>query len=190
MDGKKYRKYMETSQTAPLLKIIDRERSGEDIQIATEKEKIVSPFIEVLREITMANIILGTGHVSVQEIKKLVEEAKKIGIKKILVNHPELNIINMFLKDQIDLAKKGVYFERCFFVATPLGQRMDPAKIAEAIRTVGPESTILATDLGQVDNPSPVEGLQSYIRSILKRGITKEEIEIMVRVNPLRLING
>lgn len=74
-------------------------------------------------------------------------------------------------------------------VTTSLGQRMNPARIAEAIRRVGPESTILATDFGQADNPSPVKGLKSYVRSMLKEGITEKEINLMVRVNPHKLLN-
>jgi len=66
---------------------------------------------------------------------------------------------------------------------------MSPARIAEAIRRVGPESTILATDLGQADNPSPVEGLKRFIRSMLKEGITEEEIDLMVHINPGKIIN-
>ncbi|TET98771.1 MAG: hypothetical protein E3J23_06225, partial [Candidatus Stahlbacteria bacterium] len=73
-------------------------------------------------------------------------------------------------------------------VTTSLGQRMNPARIAEAIRRVGPESTILATDFGQADNPSPVEGLRSYVRSMLKEGLREKEINLMSRVNPCELL--
>lgn len=38
------------------------------------------------------------------------------------------------------------------------------------------------------DNPSPVEGLRSYVRSMLKEGITEKEINLMVRVNPCELL--
>ncbi|TES87116.1 hypothetical protein E3J95_00210 [Candidatus Aerophobetes bacterium] len=120
----------------------------------------------------------------------LVQEAIELWVNKILVNNPELDIINMSLEDQVGLAEKGVYFERCFFVTTCLGQRMSPARIAEAIGRVGPESTILATDLGQADNPSPVEGFKSFIRSMLKEGITEKEIDLMVRVNPGELVSS
>ena len=65
---------------------------------------------------------------------------------------------------------------------------MNPARIAEAIRRVDAESTILATDFGQAHNPSPVEGLTSYIRSMLKEGLTEKEINLMVRVNPCELL--
>lgn len=188
ISAQNHRRKLATSKVGPLLKSLGGEELGEGIRIRDEGGNISSELGEVLKEIARANIILATGHLSVQEIKILVEEAIKLGVRKILVNHPELDIINMSLDDQLVLAKKGVYFERCFFVTTSLGQRMNPARIAEAIRRVGAESTILATDFGQADNPSPVKGLKSYVRSMLKEGITEKEINLMVRVNPCELL--
>lgn len=178
-----------TSQVGPFLRNLGGEELGEGIRIINERGSISPTLCEVLEEIARANIILATGHLSVREIKILVQEATKLGVRKILVNHPELDIINMSLEDQLGLAEKGVYFERCFFVTTCLGQRMNPARIAEAIRRVGPESSILATDFGQVENPSPVEGFKTFIRSMLRQGVAEEEVDLMVRINPGELIS-
>jgi len=60
--------------------------------------------------------------------------------------------------------------------------------IPQEFRDKYPESIILDTDFGQADNPSPVEGLASYVRSMLKEGITEKEINLMVRVNPCELL--
>lgn len=190
ISAQNHRKKLNSSKVGPLLRSLEGEKPGKDVRIIDEKGKISSVLKEVFKEIAHASIILATGHLSVKEIKILVQEAIELGVKKILVNHPELDIINMSLEDQVGLAEKGVYFERCFFVTTYLGQRMSPARIAEAIRRVGPESTILATDLGQADNPSPVEGFKSFIRSMLRQGITEKEIDLMVRVNPGELMNS
>ncbi|MCK5553080.1 MAG: hypothetical protein KAJ09_08045, partial [Deltaproteobacteria bacterium] len=57
-----------------------------------------------------------------------------------------------------------------------------------AIKRVGPESTILATDLGQVDNPSPIDGLRMFLDRLLQSGIPEKDLEVMVKKNPKHLL--
>jgi microsomal dipeptidase-like Zn-dependent dipeptidase len=60
--------------------------------------------------------------------------------------------------------------------------------IAAAVRQVGSETTVLATDFGQPENPSPVEGLQRYIAGLMELGIGQTDIDRMVRTNPAWLL--
>jgi hypothetical protein len=53
---------------------------------------------------------------------------------------------------------------------------------------VGPEHYILASDLGQVHNPSPAEGLRIYMMMLLERGISVDEISTMVKDNPKQIL--
>ena len=46
----------------------------------------------------------------------------------------------------------------------------------------------MSTDLGQAHNPAPAEGMRMMIATMLKCGITEKEIELMVKVNPARLL--
>jgi predicted metal-dependent TIM-barrel fold hydrolase len=61
-------------------------------------------------------------------------------------------------------------------------------EVIEVIRKAGPQQCVLATDFGQVFMPSPVEGLRMFILSLMNQGITREEIDIMVRKNPAKLL--
>jgi len=56
--------------------------------------------------------------------------------------------------------------------------------MARDIREVGFESTILATDLGQPDNPYPVEGLEQFVERMRGEGFSPSEIERMTAANP------
>jgi predicted metal-dependent TIM-barrel fold hydrolase len=60
--------------------------------------------------------------------------------------------------------------------------------VIDVIRRAGPERCVMATDFGQVFNPSPVEGLRMFILSLMNQGISSEEIHIMVRKNPAKLL--
>ncbi len=61
--------------------------------------------------------------------------------------------------------------------------------IVEMIRAVGPERTVLATDLGQIHNPPPWEGLRMFVRVLLEKGIPKGHLRKMVQDNPAFLLN-
>ena len=61
---------------------------------------------------------------------------------------------------------------------------------AAAIKEVGPQNFILATDLGQTGNPSPPDGLQFFVADLLKAGISKDEVIKMGREVTGKLLMG
>jgi predicted TIM-barrel fold metal-dependent hydrolase len=59
---------------------------------------------------------------------------------------------------------------------------------AKAIKEVGAQHCIMATDLGQYLNPTPADGMKEFILELQKRGITNEQINWMAKKNPARLL--
>jgi hypothetical protein len=143
--------------------------------------------MEILEILRKHDVILSTGHLSQDESILLVEEAKKRGIKKILVTHPDHFFIQMSVKVQKELAKKGIFFDRCF--PTRRTSPLTMEQMAKRIREVGVASSILTSDFGQPENPFPIEGLRSYIQQFIQLGFSAREIDQMVRINPSRLLN-
>jgi len=164
---------------------------GEGITILDEAGKLLPDVHEILSLIARHNAILGTGHLSILEILTLVSAARASGVRRILITHPELPIVAMPLEVQQVLKEEGVFFERCFlgtishsrFGGYPLEM------IVNAIRQVGVESTVLATDLGQSGNPLPAEGMRQFIQELIRHGITEAQIERMARQNPASLLD-
>jgi predicted TIM-barrel fold metal-dependent hydrolase len=62
-------------------------------------------------------------------------------------------------------------------------------KIAEAIRGIGAEHTIMSTDSGQWLNPVPVQQMGIYIKDMLDLGISEKEVRTMVSTNPARMLS-
>ena len=151
---------------------------------------VVKPeLVEILKLIAEANIILATGHLSVPEIKAVVDAAVAAGVRKILVNHPELWLIGMSIEDQRELSAKGAMMEACIRSVTAPGDRdASPKSIAEQIRGVGAAHVVMATDYGQVDSPPAPEGMRWYIAQMLECGISPADIEVMMKANPSRLL--
>ncbi len=164
------------------------------ISILDEAGALRPVVFEILDQIAQQDAVLGTGHLSVQEIQHLVPAAQAAGVKRILITHPELSITNMSIAVQQALAGPGVFFERCLIATVPPGPLVPPgptvplSAIAAAVRQVGPETTVLATDFGQPENPSPVEGLQRYIAGMMELGISRKDIERMTQINPAGLL--
>jgi hypothetical protein len=163
----------------------ERKRGG--ISILNRKGSLTKEGMEILEILRNHDVILSTGHLSQDESILLVEEAKKRGIKKILVTHPDHFFIQMPVEVQKELAGKGVFFDRCF--PTRRTSPLTMEQMAKRIREVGVASSILTSDFGQPENPFPVEGLRSYIQQFIQLGFSTQEIDQMVRINPSRLLN-
>jgi len=140
----------------------------------------------VLEMIARANAVLGTGHIAPQETLALASIAREAGIKKILVTHPEFDAVAMDLATQAKLADQGAFFERCFHTLNGAPGRA--RAMAEAIRYLGPESTVLASDSGQLGGPSPAHALLRFCEELHLHGITENQLSMMVRDNPAWLL--
>jgi hypothetical protein len=151
--------------------------------------KINGNLLEILHLIAEHDAILGTGHLSTEEILALVPAARRAGVQKILITHPEHPPVEMPPAEQEELRDRyGVLFERCL-ITTTLGHGHLPfEQLAEVIRRVGPETTVIATDFGQPENLTPVEGLACYIAHLRAHGFAEAQISRMSRTNPAQLL--
>jgi Family of unknown function (DUF6282) len=163
----------------------EKKRGG--ISILNRKGSLTKEVMEILEILSKHDVILSTGHLSQDESILLVREGKKRGIKKILVTHPDHFFIQMPVKVQKELARKGIFFDRCF--PTRRTSPLTMEGMAKRIREVGVASSVLTSDFGQPENPFPVEGLRSYIQQFIQLGFSDQEIDQMVRINPSRLLN-
>jgi microsomal dipeptidase-like Zn-dependent dipeptidase len=84
-----------------------------------------------------------------------------------------------------------LYFERCFLgtISHSKFGGYTLERVVNAIRQVGVESNVLATDLGQSANPLPAEGMRQFIKELIGQGFSEEQIERMARHNPAGLVD-
>lgn len=158
------------------------------VRVFAENGDPVPELPPILDRIAEAGIILGTGHLSAREIMLLTPLAKQHGVRKILATHPEFGCIGMRVDDQRALAAQGVIFERCFYASCST-QQYSVQLMAHDIKAVGSESTVLASDLGQMELLHPTEGLLAFARALHAEGIAEADIERMLRANPAELLN-
>jgi len=146
---------------------------------------------EVLQVIALAaknQLTLETGHSSSEEGLLLVHEARRQGVGHVVVTHAMQAPVHMTIPQMQEAARAGAFIE---FVYGSLIGRNPELKIADftkAIRAVGPESCILASDLGQPGNPLHPDGLASFFEALRKEGFSQAEIDRMAKTNPARAL--
>lgn len=143
---------------------------------------------EILGLVAKAGICLSTGHLAPAEIRVLVPAARKAGVTRVLVTHPDHSITGIGIEEQKALAAEGAILEKdANTFAAPWHSTTIEAMV-KSIREVGPAHCVLATDYGQLHSPSPVEGLRVFIQLCLEQGVSEAEIRTMVAENPARLL--
>jgi len=169
-----------------------RELTGKSGGIDTVRDgKVVPALVDVLKLIAEKNAILATGHLSSEEIFVVVEEARKQGVEKIVITHPEFFVVNMSIQEQKRMVEDyQVYLERCY--AQPIGGGKYKSNLADnvrAIEEVGYESTIVSTDGGQVENPIWSQALTEYIQYLTDHHIPQYAIDTMTKRNPAKMLD-
>ncbi len=143
---------------------------------------------QILDLVAEADTAVATSHLDFEESKALVEEARRRGVKKIVATHVKFVTASMSVDEQRWMAERGVFLELCYSSLSPAWRSTSIDEVAGEVREVGPEHYILASDLGQIHNPPPSEGLRIYVLMLLERGFEPEEIRVMVKDNPERLL--
>jgi predicted TIM-barrel fold metal-dependent hydrolase len=159
------------------------------ISILDDRGRLLPPVERILEIVKNYDMVVATGHLPVNEALMLVESAVKKGITKIVATHALGWHVDTYftVEQQRRMADMGALVEYCFVTTIPEGG-IDPKDMVAAIKAVGAARCILSTDLGQANNPTPVEGMRMMITSMLDNGLTEKEIEVMVKINPARLL--
>ena len=152
--------------------------------------KVVPELIDVFTLIRDHDAVLGTAHISPEDAFVVVEAARKAGVKKIVVTHPEWWIVGMSVRDQIRLVRDyGVILERCF--AQNMGGGRYESNLPgnlEIIRAVGYQNVLVSTDGGQMENPHWEIAMEQYMQFLLDGDIPEDHIRYMTRELPARLL--
>ncbi len=169
------------------------EKMGQDLSKCVEVTrdgKVLPEVKSVLQLVKDHGAVLGTGHISPEECFLVVEEAKKMGIDKVVVTHPEWWIVGMSVEDQLRLVKDyDVYLERCY--AQNMGGGKYKSNLpdnVEIIKTCGYKNVMISTDGGQVENPHWELALGEYLDYLADHGIPEDQIYYMTHTIQERLL--
>jgi len=168
---------------------VGRELPDVPVKVLDEKGELRPEARLILELIAEADAILSSGHVSVPEALALLRGAKEAGVRKMLINHPDF-VIDASEEDVKEFVRLGAYIEHsmCMYHPESTFHLWNFDRLKRWIELVGPERTLLGSDLGQKNNPLPVDGLRYTVEKLLDIGIKEQEIEFMIRKNSETLL--
>jgi hypothetical protein len=141
--------------------------------------------VAVIEAIARHQLVLATGHLARDEIFTVVDVARAAGVRDIVITHPDYPSQALRTQDQVALAERGAWLERCFVPC--FTGRVPFSRVIESTRATGCASTFLSTDLGQVKNPPVEDGLALFADVFLAAGFPESDVREMVVDNTRRL---
>jgi len=143
---------------------------------------------DVISIIAKYGLVLATGHSSADEGLLLLREGRRQGVRQMVVTHAMLAPVLMDLPHMTEAVKLGAFIE---FVGGSLATSDAETRLrrfTEAIRSLGPASCILSSDLGQPGNALPADGFGEFLVALRAKGFSDREIALMSKENPARLL--
>jgi hypothetical protein len=159
------------------------------IRILDDAGALLPEVYEVLDLVAERDVILGTCHLSHEEIHTLVPAAFDRGVQKVLITHPYFKVPGFELEDVKALTGLGAYAEFGYCTVSPMWGHAALSRIVETIQAIGPERAVLMSDTGQRHNPMPAESLRVFAQSIFESGIDEAAVDRMIKQNPWDLLD-
>jgi len=133
---------------------------------------------DVLRAVARHGLVLATGHLGRDDAFAVVDAALAEGVETVVVTHPEFTSQRYTVDDQVALAARGCFFDRC--LSTPWSGKADWEYVFAGIRAVGLERNLFSSDFGNPDYPPVEDGLGLWADRLLEAGFAEDEAQGMI----------
>jgi len=136
------------------------------------------------------DLILATGHNSGPEVKLLVQEAVKAGVKHVIITHPLLDIVDMTpaeIKEVVALGPE-IYAEFTSQFGNPNAKPEMVKTYVDAIRAVGLEHSFVSTDTGQLGSAFQPDAMANVAKTLRANGFTEHDIDMLFKINPAKIL--
>lgn len=150
--------------------------------------------LEILEIARDRRAIIATPHSNYERTLPLIIEAVQMGLTVLWV-HPDSRLIQTPLAVQKEIAKSfagKVFIERAaVFLRDGKRGTYTAEKAVSDVREIGIEHIVFTSDLGRYNPNDPLlpdEGLKWFLEKLLDAGLTTEEAELGVAVNPTRIM--
>lgn len=147
--------------------------------------RLLPATLQVIALAARHDLVLETGHSAPKESLMIIAEARRQGVKHVLVTHAMTSPGGaMSLDEMQQAAALGAMLELVYSPYTDAQLQRE----ADAIRSIGAASFVLSSDLGQPQNPLHTDGLLAMYKGLMGKGISAVDIDLMSRKNPARLL--
>lgn len=148
---------------------------------------------EVLALVAEHDAILATGYVSPVETFAVIEAAKDAGVERVVLSNPLSGAMGMSTDAVVEaMAATGIFLEISAYQyhdSAPRGPgALSLLDCGAVIRHVGVSRVILSSDGGMADAPPPQTLLADGMRAFMASGLTRSEVDRLVKENPTQLL--
>jgi hypothetical protein len=136
------------------------------------------------------DLILATGHNGPEEVKLMVLEAVKAGVKHTIITHPRLSAVGMShaqIKEIVGLGPE-IYAEFTSQFGRPNAAPDMVKDYVGAIRAAGVDHAFVSSDTGQLGSPFQPDALASAAQTLRKQGFTERELDLLLKINPAKIL--
>jgi len=163
---------------------------GEGVTVFEDDGATLSKAARTICEVVAENdVALATGHLSLPEIRALLDAATEAGVRRFIVTHANWSLCKLDLDVQRELIAKGAVLE---YVASscvsPIFWEQQPDELATWIKELKGESLVFGSDLGQFAGPPHPEGLRMLLAALLAADVPYECLEKMLKANPAEVL--
>jgi hypothetical protein len=146
----------------------------------------VDDVLDVIRD---HDAILACGHLDVAEVDALIRAARHRGLERIVVNHPNF-VVGAGPEICAGWAELGATIEHslCMYDDRSTFYHWGIDVLLGYFKACGFGHTVLGSDLGQQDNPLPVESYVRVLRLLVDAGVEEKELRRTVADNPAWLL--
>lgn len=155
---------------------------GEDGDVTADTDTVTKLIAE-------AGIMLTGGHLDGESLRAFFANAHANGVKRLLLHHPD------FIVDTPDSVLEealgyGAFVEHELAMYHPgvSAPQWPISRLVDWIQKIGPERTIIDSDLGQKGNPLPVDAYILIIQQLLDHGISEKDVRQMIARNTAFLL--
>jgi hypothetical protein len=136
-----------------------------------------------------AGVMLSGGHLDGASMKALFKTAKDNGVKRMLLHHPDF-IVDATDADIEEMIGYGAFVEHELSMYHPDVPAPDWKidRLVNWITKIGPERTVIDSDLGQQGNPLPADAYILIVQQLLDHGIPEKDVRQMICRNTAYLL--
>jgi hypothetical protein len=162
--------------------------SAEPVHVTDGDGRLLPETRDVLRAIARHSLILATAHLGREDTFAVVDGALEEGVQHIVVTHPEFPCQDFSIADQVELANRGCWLERC--LSTPWSGKTTWEHVYDGIRAVGVERSLFSSDFGNPDYPAVEDGLALWADGLLGAGFGDDEVRELIVGQSRRLVGA
>lgn len=169
---------------------------GRGVTILDANGVIKDEVLEILDMVAEADLMLATGHLTLNESHILLGEAKKRAMTKLVVHTVNYHVMKYPLTDLKQMVSDyGAVLEMGFsslpngiWDPMDLSRLISVSDVCEMIDAVGSKNVVVSTDCGQFSTPMPIEAMRLWINHLRTKKYSQEDIDNMTKHVPARLL--